>query len=158
MRSGYVESVHRGRVAITNPDGRLAASVGAEFAPMYPRSALKPLQAVGMLRAGLDLTGELLALVCASHSGESIHIDGVRRILARGDLDESVLQTPPDWPLDDPAREDGDPRRPAEVADRHELLGQARRHDPDSQLQRQRPGDVSRSRPSDPARHRVDDR
>jgi L-asparaginase II len=106
VRSGFVESVHRGRVAITNPDGSLACSVGAEFAPMYPRSANKPLQAVGMLRAGLDLDAELLALVCASHSGESFHIDGVRRILEMSGLDETVLQTPPDWPLDDLAREE----------------------------------------------------
>jgi L-asparaginase II len=104
VRGGYLESVHRGRVAITDPDGRLACALGAEFAPMYPRSAAKPLQAVGMLRAGLDLTGELLALVCASHSGEPMHLAGVRKILARGGLDETVLQTPPDWPLDETAR------------------------------------------------------
>ena len=104
VRGGYLESVHRGRVAITDPDGRLACSLGAEFAPMYPRSAVKPLQAVGMLRAGLDLTGELLALVCASHSGESMQLAGVREILAQGGLDETVLQTPPDWPLDETAR------------------------------------------------------
>jgi L-asparaginase II len=104
LRGGYLESVHRGRVAITDPDGGLAWSTGAEFAPMYPRSAVKPLQAVGMLRAGLDLTGELLALVCASHSGEPMHLAGVREILSRGGLDESVLQTPPDWPLDETAR------------------------------------------------------
>ena len=106
IRGGYLESVHRGRVAITDPDGRLACSVGAEFAPFYPRSALKPLQAVGMLRAGLDLDGELLALVCASHSAEPMHLDGVRQILDRGGLDETVLQTPPDWPLDEAAREE----------------------------------------------------
>ena len=105
VRNGYVESVHRGRVAVTGPDGGLIASLGAEFAPMYPRSALKPLQAVGMLRAGLDLSGAHLALVCASHSGEPMHVDAVREILARGELDESVLQTPPDWPLDETARE-----------------------------------------------------
>jgi L-asparaginase II len=103
-RGGYLESVHRGRVAITDPEGRLACSLGADFAPMYPRSAVKPLQAVGMLRAGLDLTGELLALVCASHSGEPRHLAGVREILSRGGLDETVLQTPPDWPLDETAR------------------------------------------------------
>ena len=116
VRNGYVESVHRGRVAVADPDGRLVSSVGAEFAPMYPRSALKPLQAVGMLRAGLDLAGEALALVCASHSGEPIHVDGVRALLARGGLDESVLQTPPDWPLDEAAREawirTGQPKAP----------------------------------------------
>jgi L-asparaginase II len=106
VRNGFIESVHRGRVAITNPDGSLASSVGADFAPMYPRSANKPLQAVGMLRAGLDLDGELLALVCASHSGESFHLEGVRRILAMSGLDESALHMPADWPLDQQARED----------------------------------------------------
>jgi L-asparaginase II len=106
VRNGFVESVHRGRVAITNSDGSLASSVGADFAPMYPRSANKPLQAVGMLRAGLDLDGELLALVCASHSGESFHLDGVRRILDLSGLDESALQMPAEWPLDQQARED----------------------------------------------------
>src|SRR6478735_2159825 len=104
-RSGFVESVHRGRVAVTAPDGALHASLGAEFAPMYPRSANKPLQAVGMLRAGLDLDEELLALVCASHSAEAMHLDGVRQILARSGLDEAALQNQPDWPLDDAARE-----------------------------------------------------
>jgi L-asparaginase II len=106
VRNGFVESVHRGRVAITNPDGSVASAIGADFAPMYPRSANKPLQAVGMLRAGLDLDGELLALVCASHSGEPFHLDGVRRILGMSGLDESALQTPVDWPLDPQARED----------------------------------------------------
>jgi L-asparaginase II len=116
MRNGYLESVHRGRVAVADPEGGLACSLGAEFAPMYPRSALKPLQAVGMLRAGLDLQGRLLALVCASHSGEPMHLTGVLEILEGGGLDESVLQTPPDWPLDETAREEwiraGRPKAP----------------------------------------------
>jgi L-asparaginase II len=106
VRNGFVESVHRGRVAITNPDGSLASSVGADFAPMYPRSANKPLQAVGMLRDGLDLDDELLALVCASHSGEAFQLDGVRRILTMSGLEESALQMPAEWPLDQQARED----------------------------------------------------
>ncbi len=116
LRNGYLESVHRGRVAVTDQDGGLACSLGAEFAPMYPRSALKPLQAVGMLRAGLSLQGNLLALVCSSHSGESMHLAGVRQILGQGGLDESALQTPADWPLDDVAREQwiraGTPKAP----------------------------------------------
>jgi len=106
VRSGMVESVHHGRVVVTNPDGSLAASVGADFAPMYPRSSSKPLQAVGMLRAGLDVDGELLALVAASHSGEPFHQEGVRTILRQYGLDESALQTPADWPADEQAKED----------------------------------------------------
>ncbi len=104
-RSGFVESVHRARVVVTGPDGGLLGALGAVSAPMYPRSSSKPLQAVGLLRSGLDLDGALLALVSASHSGEPFHVDGVRQILAGAGLDESALQTPPDWPLDDGARE-----------------------------------------------------
>jgi L-asparaginase II len=58
-----------------------------------------------MVRMGLDLEPELLALACASHSGEDFHVEGVRRILAQAGLDESALQTPPDYPLDDEARD-----------------------------------------------------
>ena len=105
VRNGIVESVHRGRVAVTAPDGSLLSATGAALAPMYPRSASKPLQAVGMLRAGLDLDAELLAVVCASHSGEPMHQAVVATILARSGLDDSALQTPADWPLDDEAKE-----------------------------------------------------
>jgi L-asparaginase II len=58
-----------------------------------------------MVRLGLDLEPELLALTCASHSGEDFHIEGVRRILAAGGLGEDA-RPPPDYPLDDDARED----------------------------------------------------
>ncbi|HEY5849066.1 MAG TPA: asparaginase [Microlunatus sp.] len=104
LRSGFVESVHRGRVAVTAPDGTLSASLGDAFAPMYPRSSSKPLQAVGMLRAGLDLPSEQVAVTCASHSGEEFHQHAVQQILVSVGLDELALQTPPDWPLDDECR------------------------------------------------------
>jgi L-asparaginase II len=58
-----------------------------------------------MVRSGLDLPDDLVALACASHSGEDFHVDGVRRILAAAGLDEGALQTPPDLPLDDAARD-----------------------------------------------------
>lgn len=105
IRNDFVESVHHGRVVITNPDGRVAAALGSFEAPMFPRSSSKPMQAVGMLRQGLDVDGELLALVSASHSGEPFHVDGVRRILSLSGLDESVLQTPMDWPSDEVEKE-----------------------------------------------------
>ena len=57
-----------------------------------------------MVRLGLDLPPDLLALACASHSGEPFHLDGVRRILAPAGLTEAALQTPPDYPLDDAER------------------------------------------------------
>ncbi len=87
-------------------DGSVDWYVGDVSTQIYPRSCNKPLQAAGMVRLGLDLDGELLALVAASHSGEPFHLEGVRRILAGAGLDESALQTPPDFPMDDTARLD----------------------------------------------------
>jgi L-asparaginase II len=105
VRSGVVEGHHYGSIVALARDGSVDWSVGDIQTQVLPRSSNKPLQAVGMLRAGLDLDGELLALASASHSGEEFHLDGVRRILERAGLDESRLQTPPDYPLDDEARE-----------------------------------------------------
>jgi L-asparaginase II len=53
-----------------------------------------------MLRCGLDLDGELLALASASHSGEDFHVDGVRKILSGAGLTEADLRCPPSWPID----------------------------------------------------------
>jgi L-asparaginase II len=104
VRSGFVEGHHRGSVVAVSPDGSVLWSVGDVDSQVYPRSCNKPVQAVGMLRAGLQLDGKLLALAAASHSGEPFHLDGVRDILAGAGLDESALQTPPDYPLDDDAK------------------------------------------------------
>ncbi len=87
-------------------DGTVDWSVGDVESQILPRSCNKPVQALGMVRAGLGLEGELLALACASHSGEPFHLEGVRRILAGAGLDESALQTPPDYPLEDVARDE----------------------------------------------------
>ena len=105
VRSGFVEGHHHGSVVALDAGGSVEWSVGDVAAAVLPRSCNKPLQALGMVRLGLDLEPELLALACASHSGEEFHVAGVRRILAQGGLDESALQTPPDYPLDDAARD-----------------------------------------------------
>ncbi|HEX6150281.1 asparaginase [Nocardioides sp.] len=105
VRSGFVEGHHYGSLVTLRPDGEVDWSVGDVTSPVLPRSCNKPVQALGMLRLGLELEPELLALACASHSGEDFHVEGVRRILAGAGLDESALQTPPDYPLDDTARE-----------------------------------------------------
>jgi L-asparaginase II len=101
VRSGVTESVHRGAVTVLASDGSVLRSIGSAALPMYPRSSNKPLQAAAMLRCGLDLGGELLALAAASHSGEDFHVGGVRKILADAGLTEDDLQCPPDRPLDD---------------------------------------------------------
>jgi L-asparaginase II len=105
VRSGFVEGHHRGSVVVTNPDGGVEWSVGVVDEPMFPRSSNKPMQALGMLRHGLQLDGRLLALAGASHSGEQIHLDGVREILAGVGLDETALRTPPQYPVEDEARD-----------------------------------------------------
>jgi L-asparaginase II len=105
VRSGFVEGHHYGSWVAIDAEGSVVASAGVVESPMLPRSCNKPVQALGMLEAGLDLKGELLALACASHSGEPFHVEGVRRILASAGLREDALQTPPDYPLDDEVRE-----------------------------------------------------
>ncbi|HTX26868.1 MAG TPA: asparaginase [Streptosporangiaceae bacterium] len=100
VRSGFVESWHRGAVAALAADGTQVIGVGGTGVPVFPRSANKPLQAAGMLRCRLDLDGELLALAAASHSGEDFHVDGARKILSGAGLGEDSLRCPQAWPLD----------------------------------------------------------
>ena len=106
VRSGFVEGHHYGSVVALDADGAVDWSVGMVDEPVLPRSCNKPVQALAMVRAGLDLPPDLLALACASHSGEPFHVEGARRILASAGLTEDALQTPADYPLDDEAREE----------------------------------------------------
>jgi L-asparaginase II len=100
VRSGFVESTHHARMLTMDASGQPVEAHGAVHVPTSPRSSMKPLQVLGMLRAGLALDGELLALACASHSGEPYHVDGVRKILAGAGLEESALLCPEDYPFD----------------------------------------------------------
>ncbi|QKW50656.1 asparaginase [Streptomyces buecherae] len=100
VRSGFVEGRHRGSLVVLDADGGVAWSLGTVDAPVFPRSTNKPMQAAAVLRAGLDLAGERLALAAASHSGEGFHRDLVHRMLAEAELSPGALQTPPDLPLD----------------------------------------------------------
>ena len=101
IRGDLVESVHRASLVALDGAGAVAFHHGGIDAPVFPRSSLKPLQAVAMVRAGLDLAPDLLALVCASHSGEPFHLDGVERILAGAGLGTDALQNTPGFPIDD---------------------------------------------------------
>ncbi|MFE1288774.1 asparaginase [Streptomyces sp. NPDC058751] len=100
VRSGFVEGHHRGSLVVLAADGTVELALGEVMAPVFPRSSNKPMQAAGILRAGLDLAGERLALAAASHSGEVFHRDLVQKMLVEHKLDAGRLQCPPDLPLD----------------------------------------------------------
>jgi L-asparaginase II len=99
VRSGLEESVHLGHVAVCDARGRLVASLGDPDRVIYSRSSMKPLQAaVSLRRIGEVLPDELVAIMCASHNGEEIHVRTVRRLLRTGGLTERFLRCPPDLP------------------------------------------------------------
>ena len=103
-RNGWVESVHTGHAVIVDPDGAVIRSWGRPEDPVLPRSSNKPLQAAGMVDAGLDLAGAQLAIAAASHSGEAFHLDTVRAVLAGGGLTEADLANTPALPYSQAAQ------------------------------------------------------
>jgi L-asparaginase II len=98
-RDGVTESIHHGIVAVVDHEGKALLERGNTKVPVYPRSTLKPLQALAVLNTGVTLTGLETVLTTASHSGSQRHRDAVAAFLARHDLDEQHLQCPVDWPL-----------------------------------------------------------
>jgi L-asparaginase II len=105
VRSGFAESRHSGSVVVLGADGEVVAWAGDVTGAVFPRSSNKPLQAVGMLRAGLSLGPSDLALVCASHRGQPLHVQGVLGMLRAAELPASALGCPPDYPQSDAARD-----------------------------------------------------
>ncbi|MFF4602967.1 asparaginase [Streptomyces sp. NPDC001339] len=107
IRGGVIEGVHHGSVVVLAADGTVEFQAGDIEAAFYPRSAIKPLQAVGLLRAGLPpLDDETLALVAASHSGAERHLAVARRILDTAGLAEDELRNVPDLPYGAVERDD----------------------------------------------------
>jgi L-asparaginase II len=104
VRSGLIESTHSGHLILIAADGTYFLTLGEVDAEMYPRSAIKSLQASAMVRAGLELNDEQLALVCASHGGTNRHQEVALEILKSVGLSETELQNTPDVPLDRKAR------------------------------------------------------
>ena len=102
-RGDYLEAQHHGSLAVIDASGATALSLGDVTSLTLPRSAVKPIQAIAMLRSGLDLTGHELALVGASHAGESFHRAAVGSILQGCGLGVESLQTPPAYPWDEEA-------------------------------------------------------
>ena len=97
-RAGIIESRHHGLACLTGPDGKLIQEHGNSRKLIYPRSAVKPLQALAMRRAGLKLSGAELAMSSASHQGTPEHTQIVLSILEGAGLKEADLQCPVAWP------------------------------------------------------------
>lgn len=98
-RSGVDESVHFGALVALQPNGDVSFSIGDPRVAIYPRSSTKPFQALAMVRSGLSLSPQQLALVCASHNGEALHLETARQILASAGLGEDALLNTVDFPL-----------------------------------------------------------
>src|SRR5262249_31909375 len=102
VRGGIVESRHHGAIAVVDTEAHLVFARGNITRPVYPRSAIKALQALVLVESGaaahFRFGAEELALACASHSGEPEHINVVTRMLVRAGLDMSALKCGVHWP------------------------------------------------------------
>jgi L-asparaginase II len=105
-RSGFIESRHVGAAVVIDAEGDVIEQLGDADAPVFPRSSLKPFQALAIREAGVHLSPLQTALSMASHGGTPRHVEVVREILALAQLDETALACPADWPGDRAARDD----------------------------------------------------
>ncbi len=105
LRGGILESFHRGSVAIVDAAGSVHTAWGDIDRPIFPRSAVKLLQALPLIISGaaddLKLTAQELALACSSHNGEPEHVATAAAMLAKAGADPSVLECGAHWPYHD---------------------------------------------------------
>ncbi len=103
MRGDVVESRHRGAFAVVDGDGRIVEATGDIARPVFPRSAIKAIQALPLVESGAaDAFGfgeAEIALACASHSGEPAHAALAGTMLERAGLDASALECGAHWPM-----------------------------------------------------------
>jgi L-asparaginase II len=105
LRGGIVESAHRGAVAVVDAAGSLHSHWGDIDRPIFPRSAVKVLQALPLVASGAaerwGLSDEELALACASHGGEARHAQTAAGMLAKAGVDAAALECGAHWPYHD---------------------------------------------------------
>ena len=103
VRGQMVESSHRVHVCVTNLDGNLILRYGDETLPVFPRSAIKPIQALPLVESGaadaFGLTPFQLSLACASHNGEALHTNAVVAWLEQLGLSENSMVCAGHWSL-----------------------------------------------------------
>ena len=102
LRGNVVESRHRGAVAVCDGDGGLVLALGDVERPVFPRSAVKAIQALPLVESGaadaFGFDAADIALCCASHSGEPRHTERAASILKRADLSPAALECGAHWP------------------------------------------------------------
>jgi L-asparaginase II len=107
VRGPLVESRHSGAAAVVDADGKTALALGDVARPVFPRSAVKALQALSLVESGAadryGLGDEELALACASHGGEPGHVATAVHMLERAGLDVAALRCGAHWPLHQPS-------------------------------------------------------
>ncbi|WP_102159078.1 asparaginase [Zhihengliuella halotolerans] len=97
-RNGFVESRHLGSAVVVDPAGEVVLELGDTTTPIFPRSSLKPFQALASMQAGAPLVGEQVALACASHVGSAEHMEVADGMLRAAGLTADDLRCPAAWP------------------------------------------------------------
>jgi L-asparaginase II len=102
LRGGRIESRHRGAVAVCDADGDAVFALGDVSAPVFPRSAVKAFQALPLIESGAAdryaLSPAEIALACASHSGEPVHVETAREMLRKCGRGVEALECGVHWP------------------------------------------------------------
>ncbi|MBK8085917.1 MAG: asparaginase [Devosia sp.] len=108
-RGDHVENRHRGALVVVDAAGSIVVALGDIDRPVFPRSAIKSMQALAMVRSGalgrFGLSDEELALACASHHGEDVHVEGVTHFLSHIGLGAEALECGAHAPSNARARE-----------------------------------------------------
>ncbi len=106
-RGEQIESAHRGSICVCDPAGKIVFEAGAIDMPVFPRSAIKALQALPLIESGaadkFALSDAEIALACASHNGEARHADVAAGMLAKAGLTPEALECGAHWPMGDKA-------------------------------------------------------
>jgi L-asparaginase II len=115
-RGDLVESLHLGHLIVLNADGSTYLSKGSPELPIYLRSAIKSIQAAAMLKVGLKVEENELAIICASHSGSQSHINLVTKMLTSRGLSISQLKNAVDKPLGEKEKITWGDKAPSQLA------------------------------------------
>ena len=99
VRNDFIESRHAGSVVVVNPQGDVIFSKGDPSALVFPRSAMKLFQAMGIFSTGITLSPEHTALATSSHTGSAAHVEIVREVLSLGGFTEADLRCATEWPV-----------------------------------------------------------